>query len=100
MSVVSVRKDDVAATCGRCGARFREEADAPDAPHAVLCWACGARRRHPKAVVRPVAFRLEAFHCYVTRREQLLRHRVVVDGVVLVGVLAAAIGGASYLLRG
>jgi hypothetical protein len=87
----------VAAKCGRCGATFREDADAP---HAVLCWACGARRKHPKAAARPVAFRLEAFHHYATRREQLLRHRMVVDGLVFVGVLAAALGGASYLLRG
>ena len=67
-------------------------------PHEVLCWSCGARRRHPLAVGRPQAFRLEAMHHYATRRELILRHRPVTEALALAIVLAAAAGGAYFLL--
>ena len=86
----------MASKCSRCGARFADEADTP---HEVLCWSCGARRRHPRAVGRPQAFTLEAMHHYATRRELILRHRLVTEAMALAIVLAAA-GGAYFLLGG
>ena len=83
-------------SCVRCGARFADEADTP---HEVLCWSCGARRRHPRAAIRPREFQLEAMHHYVTRRELILRHRLLAEGLALAIVLAAA-GGAYFLLGG
>ena len=84
-------------SCVRCGARFADESDTP---HEVLCWSCGARRRHPRAAVRPREFRLEAMHHYATRREWFLSHRLLVDALTLVAILAAGAAGGAFLLRG
>ena len=84
-------------SCVRCGARFADEADTP---HEVLCWSCGARRRHPRAAVRPREFQLEAMHHYATRREWFLSHRLLVDALALVAILGVAAGGAYRLLGG
>ena len=88
----------MASSCARCGARFPADADSALTPHEVLCWACGARRRHPRAVRRPQSFSLEAMHHYVTRRELILRHRLLAEALALAIVLTAAAGGA-YLIR-
>ena len=37
-------------------------------------------------------------HHYVTRRELILRHRLLAEGLALATVLAAAAGGAYFLL--
>ena len=87
----------MAAKCSRCGARFVDEADTP---HEVLCWSCGARRRHPRAARRPQSFTLEAMHHYATKRERLLSHRLVVDMLTLALILAAGAAGGAFLLRG
>ena len=86
-------------SCARCGASFPKDADSLLAPHEVLCPACGARRKHPRAVARPREFQLEAMHHYVTKRELLLHHRLLVDALALAAILAVAAGGA-YLLNG
>jgi hypothetical protein len=74
--------------------------DEADTPHEVLCWSCGARRKHPRAAARPRSFQLEAMHHYATRREGILRHRWLVDALALALVLAAGAAGGAYLLRG
>ena len=87
-------------SCARCGAPFPADADSALTPHEVLCWACGARRRHPRAAQRPQSFTLEAMHHYGTRRERLLSHRLLVDALTLALILAAAAGASAFLLRG